>query len=148
MKKECCRWEKQMCCHLPAPACTFFQVTPWPCRSVSTEWPQSEQTFPSQRWMIRRTAQITQIKFQLWQPQQEIALGYAAPGVVLGQTVTQCPLGTELEEGGRICASPILFLSFTLSPPLSMKPSYIGSLHHTASFDHYCKELKEHAVLV
>ena len=61
---------------------------------------------------------MTQIKFWLWQPRQEIALGFAAPGVALEQTITRSPsLGTELGEGGGICATPILspFLSSALS---------------------------------
>lgn len=116
-KRQCYRWEKQMSCHFPAPACTFFQVTPHPRHTARTESAQSEQTFPLQCWMIRQTAQMTQIKFWLSQLQQEIALGFAAPGVALKQTITQSPsLGMKLEEGGEICATPILssFLSSTL----------------------------------
>lgn len=95
-KRQCCRREKQMSCHFPAPACIFLQVTPCPCCTVSTEQPQSEQIFPSQCWTIRQTRQMTQTKFWFWQPRQEIALGFGAPGVALEQTITRSPsLGTE-----------------------------------------------------
>lgn len=114
-KRQCCWWEKKMSFHFPAPACTFFQVTPRPCHTANTEQTQSKHTFPLQCWTIRQTAQMTQINFLLWQPWQEIALDFAAPGVALEQTIAWSPsLGTDLEEGGGTWHWPAWGLYATL----------------------------------
>jgi len=79
---------------------------------------------------------MTQMKFWLWQPWQEIALDFAAPGVALEQTSEPVQPLYSLDSSVLLCHS---FEHETVA--------HAEPLCHTAGFDHYCK-LKEHPVLV